>query len=56
LLALAGGYIFSGQIAFLQTVAFPGAYAPGGLIGDPLISTVYLFCLWQVALPTTVIV
>ena len=56
LLALASGYIFSGLFAFLQTLAFPGAYAPSGLIGDPLISTVYLFCLWHAALPTAVLV
>ena len=34
LLALASGYIFSGSFAFLQTLAFPGGYAPAGLIGD----------------------
>ena len=56
LLALAGGYICSGLFAFLQTLAFPGAYASDGLIGDPLISTVYLFALWHVALPTAVLV
>jgi signal transduction histidine kinase len=56
LLALASGYIFSGLFALLQTLAFPGAYAPNGLIGDPLVSTVYLFCLWHVALPTAVLV
>ena len=28
LLALASGYIFSGSFAFLQTLAFPGAYFP----------------------------
>jgi hypothetical protein len=55
-LALASGYIFSGLFAFLQTLAFPGAYAPNGLIGDPLINPVYLFCLWHVALPTAVLV
>jgi signal transduction histidine kinase len=56
LLALAGGYICSGLFAFLQTLAFPGPYAPNGLIGEPLISTVYLFCLWHVALPTAILV
>jgi signal transduction histidine kinase len=56
LLALAGGYICSGLFAFLQTLAFPGAYAPNGLIGEPLISVVYLFCLWHVALPTAILV
>ena len=56
LLALASGYIFSGLFAFLQTLAFPGAYAPNGLIGDPLISAVYLFCLWHIAFPMAVLV
>jgi signal transduction histidine kinase len=56
LLALASGYIFSGLFAFLQTLAFPGAYAPNGLIGNPLISTVYFFDLWHLALPTAVLV
>jgi signal transduction histidine kinase len=56
LLALASGYIFSGLFAFLQTLAFPGAYAPSGLIGDPLSSAPYLFLLWHVALPAAVFV
>src|SRR6478752_5360728 len=56
LLALASGYVFSGLFAFLQTLAFPGAYAPAGLIGDPLSSAPYLFCLWHVAFPVAVIV
>jgi signal transduction histidine kinase len=56
LLALASGYIFSGLFAFLQTLAFPGAYAPNGLIGDPLSSAPYLFCLWHIAFPLAVIV
>jgi signal transduction histidine kinase len=56
LLALAGGYISSGLFAFMQTLAFPGAYAPNGLIGDPLSSAPYLFCLWHVALPTAVFI
>ena len=56
LLVLASGYVFSGLFAFLQTLAFPGAYAPAGLIGDPLNSAPYLFCLWHMALPTAVFV
>src|SRR5690349_5203646 len=34
LLALAGGYVAGGLFAFLQTLTFPGAYAPTGLFGD----------------------
>jgi hypothetical protein len=33
-LAVASGYVFSGLFAFIQTLAFPGAYAPTALIGD----------------------
>jgi hypothetical protein len=43
LLALASGYIFSGLFAFLQTLAFPGAYSPSGLIGDQLSSAPFFF-------------
>ena len=56
LLALASGYIFSGLFAFIQTLSFPEAYAPNGLIGDPLSSASYLFCLWYLAFPLAVIV
>ena len=56
LLALASGYIFSGLFAFLQTLAFPGAYSPSGLIGDQLSSAPYLFILWHIAFPLAVTV
>ena len=46
LLALASGYILSGLFAFLQTLAFPGAYSPSGLIGDQLKQrTLFVFSL-----------
>ena len=56
LLALGSGYIFSGLFAFLQTLAFPGAYSPSGLIGDQLNSAPYLFILWHIAFPLAVTV
>src|SRR6478736_7753921 len=56
LLALASGYIFSGLFAFLQTLAFPGAYSPSGLIGDQLNSAPYFFILWHIAFPLAVTV
>ena len=56
LLALASGYIFSGLFAFLQTLAFPGAYSPSGLMGDQLSSAPYLFILWHIAFPLAVTV
>jgi signal transduction histidine kinase len=50
-LVLAGGYISSGLFAFLQTLAFPGAYAPHGLIGDGANSPAWFFVLWHTAFP-----
>jgi len=56
LLALASGYIFSGSFAFLQTLAFPGAYAPAGLIGDELNTPGWFFVLWHITFPTAILV
>jgi PAS domain S-box-containing protein len=55
LLVLAAGYMFSGLFAFLQALAFPGAFGPGTLIGDPLNSAGWLFVLWHMAFPLAVI-
>jgi two-component sensor histidine kinase len=56
LLALASGFVFSGLLAFVHALAFPGAYAPTGLIGDGLNSVGWLFVLWRTTLPLAVIV
>jgi two-component sensor histidine kinase len=56
LLALAGGYIFSGLFAFLQTLAFPGAYVELPLIGDVLNSAGWLFVFWHATFLLAVIV
>jgi two-component sensor histidine kinase len=55
-LVLGGGYVFSGLFAFLQTLAFPGAYAPLGLIGDTLNSPGWLFVFWHTTFSLAVIV
>src|SRR4051794_37742131 len=47
LLALASAYIFSGSFAFLQTLAFPGGYAPAGLIGGGPNSPAWIYVLWH---------
>ena len=54
LLALASGYIFSSSFAFLQTLAFPGGYAPAGLIGDAN-TAAWMFVLWHTTFPTAVL-
>src|SRR6266850_90562 len=56
LLALASGYIFSGSFAFLQTLAFPGGYAPAGLIGDRLNTPAWMYVLWHTTFPAAILV
>src|SRR5262249_48999622 len=56
MLALASGYIFSGLLALLQTLAFPGAYTELPLIGDVLNSAGWLFVFWHTTFLLAVIV
>ena len=55
-LVLASGYIASGLFAFLQTLAFPGAYAPRGVIGDGIDSPAWFFVWWQTTFPAAILV
>ena len=54
LLALASGYIFSSSFAFLQTLAFPGTYAPAGLIGDAN-TAAWMFVFWHTTFPAAIL-
>jgi signal transduction histidine kinase len=56
LLALASAYIFSSSFAFLQTLAFPGGYAPAGLIGDGPNSPAWIYVLWHTSFPAAILV
>jgi signal transduction histidine kinase len=56
ILAVASGYLFSGLFAFIQTLAFPGAYSPTGLIGDGINSASWIFGFWHTAFPLALIV
>jgi|SoiMetStandDraft_2_1073263.scaffolds.fasta_scaffold00413_2 signal transduction histidine kinase len=56
LLAVACGYVFSGLFAFLQTLAFPGAYSPNGLIGDGVNTAAWFFVLWHASFSLSVVV
>ena len=56
LLALASGYIFSGSFAFLQTLAFPGAYADAGLIGDSFNTPAWMYVLWHTTFPAAILI
>ena len=56
LLAVASGYMCSGSFAFLQTLAFPGGYAPAGLIGDGPNSPAWIYVLWHTTFPAAILV
>jgi signal transduction histidine kinase len=55
LLAIANGYVFSALFAFAQSLAFPGAYSSGGLIGNAD-TAVWLFIFWQTTFALATIV
>lgn len=55
-LALASGYMCSGSFAFLQTLAFPGGYAPDGLIGDGPNSPAWIYVLWHTTFPAAILI
>jgi signal transduction histidine kinase len=56
IIPVASGYVFSGLFAFIQTLAFPGAYSPTGVIGDGLNSASWFFVLWHTTFPLALIV
>jgi signal transduction histidine kinase len=55
LLALAGGYIFSGLFAFLQTLDFPGAYSATGLLSGSPSGAAWFFSFWRIMFAVAVI-
>src|SRR6516225_3471223 len=56
LLALAGGFVFSGLFALLHTLAFPAAHSSSVLIGDKISSPMWLFDFWQTTFALAVII
>jgi len=55
LLAVASGYVLSGLFAFIQTLAFPGAYSAHGLIGDGVNSASWIFVFWHTSFDSSVL-
>jgi signal transduction histidine kinase len=55
IIPVASGYVFSGLFAFTQTLAFPGAFSPTGVIGDGLNSAAWFFVLWHTNFPLAMI-
>jgi signal transduction histidine kinase len=55
LLAIAIGYLFTAIVAIPWMLAFPGVFAPSGLLGSGLQSTAWLYILWHAGFPVSVI-
>ena len=55
LLAISSGYLFTALILIPWTLTFPGVFAPGGLLGAGVQSTVWLYIMWHAGFPTFVI-
>lgn len=55
LLAVGSAYLLSGSFAFLQTLTFPGGYAPAGVIGDGYNSPAWFFVLWHTTFPLVIL-
>ncbi|HYJ53501.1 MAG TPA: ATP-binding protein, partial [Allosphingosinicella sp.] len=51
LAALASGYVFAGSMLTAHLLTFPGAFAPGGLLGAGVDTTAWTAVFWRGALP-----
>jgi signal transduction histidine kinase/CheY-like chemotaxis protein len=51
LTVLASGYLFSGAMAIVHALTFPGLLAPAGVLGGGDQTTAWLYMLWHAALP-----
>lgn len=54
LLALASGYLFTALMVLPHMLTFPGAFAPAGLLGAGLQTTVWLYIFWHLGFPIAV--
>jgi signal transduction histidine kinase len=55
LLAISNGYLWTALISIPWMLTFPGVFAPEGLLGAGLQSTVWLYILWHAGFPALVI-
>ena len=55
LLAIAIGYLFTALVAIPWMLAFPGVFAPSGLLGAGLQTTAWLYILWHAGFLASVI-
>jgi signal transduction histidine kinase len=55
LLVISSGYLFTAFVVIPWMLTFPGVFAPSGLLGAGLQSTVWLYTLWHAGFPAFVI-
>jgi len=55
LLVIASGYLFTALMVIPWMLTFPGAFAPGGLLGAGLQTTAWLYILWHAGFAMCVI-
>lgn len=55
LLVLASGYLFTALIVIPYALTFPGSFAPNGLLGAGPQTTGWLYIVWHMGLPATII-
>jgi signal transduction histidine kinase len=53
---LGSGYLFTALIVIPHALTFPGAFAPTGLLGAGLQSTVWIYIFWHTGAPLAVII
>jgi signal transduction histidine kinase len=54
LLVLASGYLFTALMVLPHMLTFPGVFAPAGLLGAGLQTTVWLYIFWHLGFPVAV--
>src|SRR6478752_6951940 len=55
ILILASGYLFTSAMTLIHVLSFPGLFAPRGLLGAGLQTTVWLYVFWHVGFALFVI-
>ncbi len=55
LLVLANAYLFSALIVIPHALAYPGAFAPNGVLGGGLQTTPWLYIFWHLGFPVGVV-
>ena len=55
LVVLASGYLFAALIVLAQTLTFPGAFSPSGILGAGPQTAAWLYFVWHLGFPAAVV-